>query len=238
MSEAKIIENKTVASVVRKSMENRAQLPNKGDIYIGTGGKIEEDSNIPDTKGQNIIDAINENATGKNISAGSFTAASFKGNADSATRAANADSSTNATYAQYASADTAKGTIEERLRSAEFTTSDFYSSYRNNFYPTNPHSNSINISLSYIPNADVNTLFFVMIAIYDRSNDKWLNCCMTIGEGKPATGYFMTGISTVQTISCAYSDSDGVYTLVGPPNPSSPGGFRYDLIRAAVLKIA
>ena len=63
MSEAKIIENKTVASVVRKSMENRAQLPNKGDIYIGTGGKIEEDSNIPDTKGQNIIDAINDNQT-------------------------------------------------------------------------------------------------------------------------------------------------------------------------------
>ena len=237
MSEAKIIKNKTVASVVRKSMENRAQLPNKGDIYIGTGGKIEEDSNIPDTKGQNIIDAINENATGKNISAGSFTAASFKGNADSATRATNADSATNATYAQYASADTAKGTIEERLRSAELTTSDFYSSYRNSFARSLPDSNSIKIPLSYILNANVNTLFFVMIAIYDRSNDKPLSCCMTIGNGESAVGYFMTGISTVQTISCTYSDSDGVYTLVGPPNPSSSGGFRYDLIRAAVLKI-
>ena len=63
MSEAKIIENKTTASVVRKSMENRAQLPNKGDIYIGTGGKIEVGSTIPDTKGQNIIDAINDNQT-------------------------------------------------------------------------------------------------------------------------------------------------------------------------------
>ena len=58
---AEIIKNGTIASVVRKSMENRAQLPNKGDIYIGTGGKIEAGSTIPDTKGQNIIDAINEN---------------------------------------------------------------------------------------------------------------------------------------------------------------------------------
>lgn len=86
-----IIQNKTAASVVRKSTENRNQLPHKGDIYIGTGNKIEDGSTIPDTKGQNIIDAINENATGKDISAGSFTAASFKGNADSATRADSAD---------------------------------------------------------------------------------------------------------------------------------------------------
>ena len=41
MADAIIIENKTTASVVRKSMENRAKLPNKGDIYIGTGNKIE-----------------------------------------------------------------------------------------------------------------------------------------------------------------------------------------------------
>lgn len=58
-----IIQNKTAASVVRKSTENRNQLPHKGDIYIGTGNKIEEGSTIPDTKGQNIIDAINENQT-------------------------------------------------------------------------------------------------------------------------------------------------------------------------------
>lgn len=103
-----IIQNKTAASVVRKSTENRNQLPHKGDIYIGTGNKIEDGSTIPDTKGQNIIDAINENATGKDISAGSFTAASFKGNADSATRAT------------YASADTTKGTIEERLTKLGF----------------------------------------------------------------------------------------------------------------------
>lgn len=103
-----IIQNKTIASVARKSTENRNQLPHKGDIYIGTGNKIEEGSTIPDTKGQNIIDAINENATGKDISAGSFTAASFKGNADSATIAA------------YASADTSKGTIEERLTNLGF----------------------------------------------------------------------------------------------------------------------
>lgn len=41
MAEAIIIENGTTASVVRKSIENRAQLQNKGDIYIGTGNKIE-----------------------------------------------------------------------------------------------------------------------------------------------------------------------------------------------------
>lgn len=63
MADAIIIENKTTASVVRKSIENRAQLKNKGDIYIGTGNKIEQGSTIPDTKGQNIIDAINDNQT-------------------------------------------------------------------------------------------------------------------------------------------------------------------------------
>jgi hypothetical protein len=69
-----IIQNKTIASVARKSTENRNQLPHKGDIYIGTGNKIEEGSNIPDTKGQNIIDAINENATGKTLEAQQFSA--------------------------------------------------------------------------------------------------------------------------------------------------------------------
>lgn len=69
-----IIKNKTAASVVRKSTENREQLLNKGDIYIGTGDKIEKGSNIPDTKGQNIIDAINENATGKTLEAQQFSA--------------------------------------------------------------------------------------------------------------------------------------------------------------------
>ena len=68
---AEIIGNGTIASVVRKSMENRAQLPNKGDIYIGTGNKI-DGSDIPDTIGQNIITAINENATDKTIEAKSF----------------------------------------------------------------------------------------------------------------------------------------------------------------------
>lgn len=74
MAEAIIIENGTTASVVRKSIENRAQLQNKGDIYIGTGNKIEQGSTIPDTKGQNIIDAINDNSANKDIRAGSFTA--------------------------------------------------------------------------------------------------------------------------------------------------------------------
>lgn len=133
MAEAKIIENGTTASVVRKSIENRAQLKNKGDIYIGTGNEIEKD--IPDTKGQNIIDAINDNSANKDIRAGSFTAASFKGNADSATNATyatnadnatnarnadNATNATNATYAQYASEDTSKGTIEQRLTNLGF----------------------------------------------------------------------------------------------------------------------
>lgn len=69
-----IIQNKTTASVVRKSTENRAQLQNKGDIYIGTGNKIEQGSTIPDTKGQNIIDAINENAINKTLEAQQFSA--------------------------------------------------------------------------------------------------------------------------------------------------------------------
>lgn len=73
---AEIITNGTIASVVRKSMENRAQLPNKGDIYIGTGNKIENGSDIPDTIGQNIITAINENASDKTIRASVFRASS------------------------------------------------------------------------------------------------------------------------------------------------------------------
>ena len=72
---AEIIGNGTIASVVRKSMENRAQLPNKGDIYIGTGNKI-DGSDIPDTIGQNIITAINDNATDKTIKADTLTAKS------------------------------------------------------------------------------------------------------------------------------------------------------------------
>lgn len=72
---AEIIENGTIASVVRKSMENRAQLPNKGDIYIGTGNKI-DGSDIPDTIGQNIITAINENASDKVIRASVFRGSS------------------------------------------------------------------------------------------------------------------------------------------------------------------
>jgi len=67
MSEAIIIQNKTTASTVRYSMENREQLRKKGDIYIGTGNKLTENNTIPDTKGQNIIDAINDNATGRTI---------------------------------------------------------------------------------------------------------------------------------------------------------------------------
>lgn len=74
MSEAKIFKNEEIASVIRKLTENRKQLPNKGDIYIGTGNEIQ--SGIPDTKGQNIIDAINENAINKNITANSLTATS------------------------------------------------------------------------------------------------------------------------------------------------------------------
>ena len=74
MSEAIIFRNNEIASVIRKLTENRNQLPHKGDIYIGTGNKIEEGSTIPDTKGQNIIDAINENSTGKAISASQLNA--------------------------------------------------------------------------------------------------------------------------------------------------------------------
>lgn len=76
MSEAIIFRNNEIASVIRKLTENRNQLPHKGDIYIGTGNKIEQGSTIPDTKGQNIIDAINDNAHEKTISASGLYASS------------------------------------------------------------------------------------------------------------------------------------------------------------------
>lgn len=130
-----------------------------------------------------------------------------------------------------------KGTIEDRFKIAEQTTNKFNSSYRNDFSPDDPHSNSIKIPIN---STDINTLFFVMIAIYDRSNDKWLNCCMTIGEGKPATGYFIIketfSNTSVKTVSCTYS-SNNEYVLTGPSDKVS-GSFKYNLIRAAVLRIA
>ena len=111
-----MIPNKRPASEYRVRTLDRNDLNEKGKIYIGKGGTTTVDgvAGISDITAKNIIDAINENATGKDISAGSFTAASFKGNADSATNA------TNATYAQYASTDTSKGTIEERLTKLGF----------------------------------------------------------------------------------------------------------------------
>ena len=129
------------------------------------------------------------------------------------------------------------GTIEARLESTESAMNSFYSSYKSSFYPTNQYSNSIKISITWIPNANINTLFFVMIAIYDRSESKWLNCCMTIGEGKPTTGYFLApdgGTVVNKTVSCTYADN--AYSLTGPSDEVS-SGFKYNLIRAAVLRI-
>lgn len=88
-----MIPNKTKASEYRVRTLDRNDLNEKGKIFIGQGGTstIDKVENISNVAAKNIIDAINENATGKDISAGSFTAASFKGNADSATRADSAD---------------------------------------------------------------------------------------------------------------------------------------------------
>ena len=117
-----MIPNKTPASEYRVRTLDRNDLNEKGKIYIGKGETTTVDgvTGVYDIEAKNIITAINENATGKDISAGSFTAASFKGNADSATNATNAQNATNATYAQYASADKTKGTIEERLTNLGF----------------------------------------------------------------------------------------------------------------------
>lgn len=81
-----MIPNKTKASEYRVRTLDRNDLNEKGKIFIGQGGTstIDKVENISNVAAKNIIDAINENATGKDISAGSFTAASFKGNADSA----------------------------------------------------------------------------------------------------------------------------------------------------------
>ena len=150
-----MIPNKTPASEYRVRTLDRNDLNDKGKIYIGEGETTAVDgvTGVSKVTAQNIIDAINDNATNKTITAGGFTAtgaiqsatlscqgniisengeiiaASFKGNADSATNAANATyatSATNATnatyaiYAQYASTDRAKGTIEERLTNLGF----------------------------------------------------------------------------------------------------------------------
>lgn len=137
-----MIPNKRPASEYRVRTLDRNDLNEKGKIYIGKGGTTTVDgvTGVYDIEAKNIITAINENATGKDISAGSFTATgaiqsatlSCQGNITSengemiaASFKGNADSATNATYAQYASTDTSKGTIENRLESAESTTSDF-----------------------------------------------------------------------------------------------------------------
>ena len=83
-----------------------------------------------------------------------------------------------------------------------------------------------------------------MIAIYDRSHDSWLTCCMTIGNEKSTTGYFITGVGNPsgitnlksETVSCTYSKSNKTYTLEGPSDKVS-NEFKYRLAKAAVLKI-
>ncbi len=136
------------------------------------------------------------------------------------------------------------GTIETRLKGTEDAMYSFYRSYRNRFRPEYPRTdNNIKIKLSLLPNADVSTLLFVMIAILDRSTSRYLPCCMTIGGGGvPTTGYFITGVGTVsgieflqsETVSCTYSNN--VYTLTGPSDKISTE-YKYDLLSAAVLRI-
>ena len=132
-----MIPNKTPASAYRVRTLDRNELDEKGKIYIGQGETTTVDgvAGVSDITAKNIIDAINDNATDKNITAGSFTATgtiqsatlSCQGNITSengemiaTSFRGNADSATNATYAQYASTDTSKGTIEERLTNLGF----------------------------------------------------------------------------------------------------------------------
>ena len=135
------IEAKNIITAIN---ENATDKFIEANILRGKNG-IVSNGDIKSTKHSIMVVDTNGTPLAKMDSDGNIFAASFKGNADSATNATNA---TNATYAQYANTDTSKGTIEARLESAESTTSDFHRSYRNNFSQFSPDYNSINIPLS------------------------------------------------------------------------------------------
>lgn len=74
-----MIPNKRPASEYRVRTLDRNDLNEKGKIYIGNGGTTTVDgvAGVSDITAKNIIDAINENSNGRNISAGSFHAGSY-----------------------------------------------------------------------------------------------------------------------------------------------------------------
>ena len=107
------IEAKNIITAIN---ENATDKTIEANILSGKNG-IESNGDIKSTKHSIMVVDTNGTTLAKMDSNGNIFAASFKGNADSATKAKNA---TNATYAQYASLDTTKGTIEERLTNLGF----------------------------------------------------------------------------------------------------------------------
>lgn len=71
-----MIPNKRPASEYRVRTLDRNDLNEKGKIYIGKGGTTTVDgvAGVSDITAKNIIDAINDNSNGREISAKSFTA--------------------------------------------------------------------------------------------------------------------------------------------------------------------
>lgn len=71
-----MIPNHRPASEYRVRTLDRNDLNEKGKIYIGKGGTTTVDgvAGVSDITAKNIIDAINDNSNGRDISAGSFTA--------------------------------------------------------------------------------------------------------------------------------------------------------------------
>ena len=125
------IEAKNIITAIN---ENATDKTIEANILSGKNG-IESNGDIKSTKHSIMVVDTNGTPLAKMDSDGNIFAASFKGNADSATNATNATNAANATYAtsatnatnatyaiyaQYASTDRAKGTIEDRLTNLGF----------------------------------------------------------------------------------------------------------------------
>ena len=116
------IEAKNIITAIN---ENATDKTIEANILSGKNG-IASNGDIKSTKHSIMVVDINGTPLAKMDGDGNIFAASFKGNADSATEAiyatnaTNATNATYATYATYASTDTTKGTIEERLTNLGF----------------------------------------------------------------------------------------------------------------------
>ena len=200
-------------------IDEEAHARQNADAALGT--RIDEEASTRITQDQSLTESINAETAARETAINALIGSGIQGTGNPPLQGYNKDT----------------GTIESRLKSAESAASYFHQSYKRSFGPDSPYSNSIKIR---IDNTETNALFCVMIAILDRSSNKWLNCCMTIGEGKPATGYFIIketiSGNSFKTVSCTYSNYE--YILTGPSDEVSSGSFKYDLIRAAVLRIS